>query len=52
MACSWSNAHAIQSWWKVKIKGGSQEEDSPSGLVPAAYVEQVRFISLLYSQPV
>ncbi|KAJ7047396.1 hypothetical protein C8F04DRAFT_1058665 [Mycena alexandri] len=26
-------------WWKVKIKGESQEEDSPVGLVPAAYVE-------------
>jgi hypothetical protein len=29
------------SWWKVKIKGESQEEDSPVGLVPAAYVEPV-----------
>lgn len=28
------------SWWKVKIKGDSQDEDSPSGLVPAAYLEQ------------
>ncbi|KAF8845883.1 hypothetical protein BDN67DRAFT_961539 [Paxillus ammoniavirescens] len=27
-------------WWRVKIKGDSQDEDSPSGLVPAAYVEQ------------
>ncbi|KAG6919410.1 hypothetical protein DXG01_006293 [Tephrocybe rancida] len=27
-------------WWKVKIKGDSQDEDSPVGLVPAAYVEQ------------
>ncbi|KAG5646618.1 hypothetical protein DXG03_002922 [Asterophora parasitica] len=27
-------------WWKVKIKGESQEEESPVGLVPAAYVEQ------------
>ncbi|KAK7061699.1 hypothetical protein R3P38DRAFT_2831037 [Favolaschia claudopus] len=26
-------------WWKVKIKGESQEEDTPEGLVPAAYVE-------------
>lgn len=31
------------SWWKVKIKGESQEEETGSGLVPAAYVEQVRF---------
>jgi hypothetical protein len=29
------------SWWKVKIKGESQEEECPVGLVPAAYVEQV-----------
>lgn len=28
-------------WWKVKIKATSQETDSPVGLVPAAYVEQV-----------
>nr|GAT54095.1 predicted protein [Mycena chlorophos] len=28
-----------QDWWKVKIKGESQEEDTPVGLVPAAYVE-------------
>jgi hypothetical protein len=53
MACFWFNAHAIRSWWKVKIKGESQEEDSPSGLVPAAYVEQVRLIiPLRYTQPV
>ncbi|KAL4075896.1 hypothetical protein J3A83DRAFT_4223634 [Scleroderma citrinum] len=26
-------------WWKVKIKADSQDEDAPSGLVPAAYVE-------------
>lgn len=34
------------SWWKVKIKGESQEEDSPVGLVPAAYVEPVRRVKL------
>ncbi|KAG1779731.1 hypothetical protein EV702DRAFT_965519, partial [Suillus placidus] len=34
-------------WWKVKIKGESQEEDSPSGLVPAAYVEQAEHTSLV-----
>jgi hypothetical protein len=28
-------------WWKVKIRGSSQDTDSPVGLVPAAYVEQV-----------
>jgi len=27
-------------WWKVKIKGDSQEGESLVGLVPAAYVEQ------------
>ncbi|KAF9226523.1 hypothetical protein BS17DRAFT_775772 [Gyrodon lividus] len=32
-------------WWKVKIKGDSQDEDSPSGLVPAAYVEQAEHTS-------
>lgn len=34
-------------WWKVKIKGESLEEDSPSGLVPAAYVEQAEHTSLV-----
>lgn len=34
-------------WWKVKIKGESQEEDSPFGLVPAAYVEQAEHTSLV-----
>lgn len=29
------------SWWKVKIKADAQEDDSPEGLVPAAYVEPV-----------
>lgn len=36
------------SWWKVKIKGESQEEDSPVGLVPAAYVEPVRSLCGLF----
>jgi hypothetical protein len=31
------------SWWKVKIRGDSSDADTPVGLVPAAYVEQVRF---------
>ncbi|KAH7916094.1 hypothetical protein BJ138DRAFT_996415 [Hygrophoropsis aurantiaca] len=34
-------------WWKVKIKGDSQDEDSPSGLIPAAYVEQAEHTSLV-----
>ncbi|KAF9247275.1 hypothetical protein BU15DRAFT_38630 [Melanogaster broomeanus] len=33
-------------WWKVKIKGDLQDEDSPSGLVPAAYVEQAEHTSI------
>lgn len=33
------------SWWKVKVKGSSQEADTPAGLVPMAYVEQVRACS-------
>ncbi|KIY42908.1 hypothetical protein FISHEDRAFT_63096 [Fistulina hepatica ATCC 64428] len=28
-------------WWKVKVKGDNLDEDSPVGLVPAAYVEPV-----------
>ncbi|KAH7930078.1 hypothetical protein BV22DRAFT_1191549 [Leucogyrophana mollusca] len=34
-------------WWKVKIKGETQDEDSPSGLVPSAYVEQAEHTSLV-----
>jgi actin cytoskeleton-regulatory complex protein SLA1 len=37
-------AHRTSSWWKVKIKGDAQEEDTPEGLVPAAYVEPVRHV--------
>jgi hypothetical protein len=46
--CVWSFASSYNvddtsvSWWKVKIKGDSQEEETPVGLVPAAYVEPVR----------
>lgn len=29
------------SWWKVKVKGEGQDDDTAVGLVPAAYVEQV-----------
>ncbi|KAG7096990.1 hypothetical protein E1B28_004385 [Marasmius oreades] len=36
-----------EDWWKVKIKGDSQEQDTPSGLVPAAYVEQAEHTSLV-----
>ncbi|KAJ7276371.1 hypothetical protein B0H12DRAFT_1085017 [Mycena haematopus] len=31
-------------WWKVKVKGESQEEETPEGLVPAAYVEPVLLV--------
>lgn len=31
----------FSSWWKVKFKPESQDEDGPSGLVPMAYVEEV-----------
>jgi len=37
--------HPFSSWWKVKVKGDSQEADTPVGLVPMAYVEQVRTCS-------
>ncbi|KAF9259485.1 hypothetical protein L218DRAFT_963517 [Marasmius fiardii PR-910] len=36
-----------EDWWKVKIKGDSQEQDTLSGLVPAAYVEQAEHTSLV-----
>ncbi|KIK65293.1 hypothetical protein GYMLUDRAFT_93957 [Collybiopsis luxurians FD-317 M1] len=36
-----------EDWWKVKIKGESQEEDTPAGLVPAAYVEQAEHSSVV-----
>lgn len=37
-----SYSHSVApSWWKVKVRGETQDEDSPVGLVPAAYVEQV-----------
>lgn len=35
------------SWWKVKVKGASPDEEGPSGLVPAAYVELVRILGLI-----
>jgi hypothetical protein len=34
-------ASPVHSWWKVKIKSHSEDEEAPSGLVPAAYVEPV-----------
>ncbi|KAJ8086575.1 cytoskeletal protein binding protein [Marasmius tenuissimus] len=34
-------------WWKVKIRGASQDEETPSGLVPAAYVEQAEHNSVV-----
>ncbi|KAF7301643.1 hypothetical protein MIND_00729800 [Mycena indigotica] len=36
-----------QDWWKVKIKGETQEEDTPVGLVPAAYVEPAEHSSVV-----
>ncbi|KAJ7180015.1 hypothetical protein C8R43DRAFT_971374 [Mycena crocata] len=36
-----------QDWWKVKVKGDSQEDDSLVGLVPAAYVEPADHTSLV-----
>ncbi|KAF5393631.1 hypothetical protein D9757_000051 [Collybiopsis confluens] len=36
-----------EDWWKVKIKGEFQEEDTPTGLVPAAYVEQAEHTSVV-----
>ncbi|KNZ79832.1 Actin cytoskeleton-regulatory complex protein sla1 [Termitomyces sp. J132] len=32
-------------WWKVKMKGDSQDDNPSVGLVPAAYVEQADHIS-------
>ncbi|KAH7887775.1 hypothetical protein F5I97DRAFT_1935845 [Phlebopus sp. FC_14] len=34
-------------WWKVKVKRGSQDEEGPTGLVPAAYIEQAEHTSLV-----
>ncbi|KAK0206793.1 hypothetical protein DFS33DRAFT_1381887 [Desarmillaria ectypa] len=34
-------------WWKVKVKGSSQDDDSPVGLVPAAYVEPADHTSVV-----
>ncbi|KAF7332148.1 hypothetical protein MKEN_00095800 [Mycena kentingensis (nom. inval.)] len=34
-------------WWKVKIKGDTQEDDTPVGLVPAAYVEPAEHSSVV-----
>ncbi|KAJ7283685.1 hypothetical protein C8J57DRAFT_1293275 [Mycena rebaudengoi] len=34
-------------WWRVKVKGDSQEDDSPVGLVPAAYVEPADHTSVV-----
>lgn len=37
----------INSWWRVKLKPDSQDEEGPSGLVPAAYVELVSALTHL-----
>ncbi|KAF8627174.1 hypothetical protein AX15_004492 [Amanita polypyramis BW_CC] len=34
-------------WWKVKVKSDSQDEETPSGLVPAAYVEPAGHLSVV-----
>ncbi|KAK0230605.1 hypothetical protein IW262DRAFT_1523285 [Armillaria fumosa] len=34
-------------WWKVKVRGSSQDDDSPVGLVPAAYVEPADHTSVV-----
>ncbi|KAJ3975506.1 hypothetical protein EV361DRAFT_888267 [Lentinula raphanica] len=36
-----------EDWWKVKIKGDSQDEVTSNGLVPAAYVEQAEHTSIV-----
>ncbi|KAJ7068246.1 hypothetical protein C8F01DRAFT_1117442 [Mycena amicta] len=36
-----------QDWWRVKIKGDSPEDDTPVGLVPAAYVEPAEHTSVV-----
>ncbi|KAF8165375.1 hypothetical protein B0H34DRAFT_793770 [Crassisporium funariophilum] len=36
-----------KEWWKVKVKGASQDADGPPGLVPAAYVEQAEHSSVV-----
>ena len=36
-----SQLTSVCSWWKVKIKSDVSDDEGPSGLVPAAYVEPV-----------
>ncbi|RXW25299.1 hypothetical protein EST38_g582 [Candolleomyces aberdarensis] len=36
-----------EDWWKVKVKGETQDDEGPVGLVPAAYVEQAEHTSLV-----
>ncbi|KAF9534358.1 hypothetical protein CPB83DRAFT_879575 [Crepidotus variabilis] len=36
-----------EDWWRVKIKGSTQDTDSQIGLVPAAYVEQAEHNSVV-----
>ncbi|KAJ4482744.1 hypothetical protein C8R41DRAFT_922118 [Lentinula lateritia] len=36
-----------EDWWRVKVKGESQDQSTPTGLVPAAYVEQADHLSLV-----
>jgi hypothetical protein len=44
----WTDQQPSLRWWKVKVKGESQDTESPVGLVPAAYVEQVSRILTLF----
>ncbi|VDC02124.1 unnamed protein product [Peniophora sp. CBMAI 1063] len=37
-------------WWKVKVKGASPDEEGPSGLVPAAYVEPAPHTTVVKAQ--
>jgi hypothetical protein len=30
-------------WWKAKKKAASEDDEEPEGLIPANYVEEVRF---------
>jgi len=39
---------SILSWWIIRIKGETQAEDSPVGLVPAVYIEPVGLVLLMY----
>jgi actin cytoskeleton-regulatory complex protein SLA1 len=48
LSCPSSHLTSLCSWWKVKVKLDSTDDDGPSGLVPAAYVEPVSPTTFLY----